>query len=59
VRLESQPGAEPAASGKEVGEAGTSGCMEIHFSGGVRVKVWVSVDDKVLRTLVCELWRPC
>ena len=59
VRVEPPAAAEPAASGKEVGDAEPGGCMEVQFPGGVRVKVWGAVDDKVLRALVRELSRPC
>jgi len=50
---------EPAASGKELGDAQPAGCVEIQFPGGTRVKLWGGVDEKVLRALVRELSRPC
>jgi len=36
-----------------------AGCMQIQFCGGAHVKVWGSIDEKVLRTLIRELLRPC
>jgi transposase len=59
VQVEPPATSEPAATAPNVSSQGPDGCMQIQFSGGLHVKVWGNIDERVMRVLVRELLRPC
>ena len=59
VQVEPPVTSKPTESPPDIDSAEPAGCMEIQFPGGVRVKVWGEIEEKVLRALVDELSRRC